>query len=243
MNPNPLSNQQIIEFYSGPYRLVGTLHLPDRTPAPVIIGCHGLIANRQSPKQIALARACCDHGIAYFRFDHHGCGDSQGDFAAGAALKIRCRDLECAASALAGHPGLGPLLGLFGSSFGGTVAIFHAHEHPVSFLVTYAAPITSEGLGVSQVSERLTPTQQASLSKTWDFDIRGFLSTQRNILVIHAEKDAIVPMDHAREIYRQARDPKRLIIQNGGDHPMSDPSLQSRFLSQAVDWYQRAMWG
>ncbi|MBR9980379.1 MAG: damage-inducible protein CinA, partial [Desulfatitalea sp.] len=57
------------------HRLTGTLHLPDVERPPVVIGCHGLLADRRSPKQIALASALGRLGIAYLRFDHRGCGD------------------------------------------------------------------------------------------------------------------------------------------------------------------------
>jgi uncharacterized protein len=236
-----LSQQQPITFRSGSNELVGTLHLPDRIPAPLVVGCHGLQANRQSPKQIALARRCNDSGIAFFRFDHTGCGDSSGNYYDGTDIKIRRQDLTCAIAALAGHSALKPLLGLFGSSFGGAVIMSYAQQHTVACLVTYAAPITSRGLGNTQSGVPLEIDPLKKTSPPWVFDIREFLPSLSNILVIHAEGDAMVPVSHAHEIYNQAKKPKQLIIQNGGDHPMSDPNLQRQFLSQAMNWYQSVM--
>ena len=207
----------------------------------MVVGCHGLMANRRSPKQIALARTCCGHGIGYLRFDFHGCGDSPGDFAQGTALAVRCGDLANAVTALMGHPQCGPLLGLFGSSFGGTVALAYAAVNPVPCLVTYAAPITSQGLGAARVPGQPDPTLSSTLAHNWRFDIGHSLCAVGNILVIHARGDDIVPVTHAHEIHRQAKDPKKIWIQDQGDHPMSDPGHQARFLSQALDWYQRAL--
>ena len=203
-----MASEHIINFISAPYQLVGTLHLPDRTPAPVVIGCHGLIANRQSPKQIALAQTLAANGIAYFRFDHQGCGDSQGDFAPGANLDRRCRDLECAANHITRHPSINRLMGLFGSSYGGTVVLTFAQRTPGLRLVTYAAPIISTGLGVAQIAEQLTTEQRTGLNQSWHFDIRPCLPGQYNIFVVHAQGDAIVPLSHGLEIYNQAGDPK-----------------------------------
>ena len=234
-----MSKEQTITINSGGYRLIGTLHLPEGLAAPMVVGCHGLLANRHSPKQIALARTCCDHGIGYLRFDFHGCGDSTGDFARGTALEVRCGDLSSAVTTLMDHPQCGPLLGLFGSSFGGTVVLAYAAVHPVPSLVTYAAPITSQGLGATRVGVQLDPELSSTLAHNWQFDIGHSLSAVGNILIIHAQGDAVVPVSHAHEIHIRARDPKKIWIQDQGDHPMSDPQHQTRFLSQALDWYQR----
>ena len=236
-------NEQILTFNGDAHQLVGTLHLPDQTPAPMIIGCHGLLANRHSPKQIALAQACCAQGIGYLRFDFQGCGDSTGDFAAGTALDARCADLRRAVATLDNHPHCGPLLGLFGSSFGGTVVLAYGAGNQVPVLVTYAAPINSQDLSTARMPETLPSAIKATLQDQWRFDITPDLKKISYILVVHAQGDAVVPAAHAQTIHRQAREPKRLWIQPGGDHPMSDPQLQKRFLSQALDWYQRGLDG
>ena len=72
--------QENISFNSDSLKLKGVLHLPDDGQPPVVIGSHGLYSSGSSPKQIALAEQCNRLGIAYFRFDHRGCGSSQGEF-------------------------------------------------------------------------------------------------------------------------------------------------------------------
>ena len=230
---------QTLHFDSDGYRLTGDLHLPDAPHPPVIIGCHGLQANRQSPKQIALAEACARHGMAYFRFDHRGCGDSQGNFEEVTSLTARCKDLSAAVAALRNHPGTGKLLGLFGSSFGGTVILALGAVQPVPALVTYAAPINSQTLQKSAISDAdgqpiLSKTLQASLR----FDIGDSLGAIRNILIVHGQNDSVVPHQHARLIYRKAGQPKKIIIQPGGDHRMSNPGHQKAFLRQFLSWFQ-----
>src|SRR6056297_607409 len=85
--------QKTIWFESDGIKLHGTLHLPDNPKPPVVIGAHGLMSNGDSPKQIALAEICNGIGIAYFRFDHRGCGQSEGEFNAVTSFDGRCRDL------------------------------------------------------------------------------------------------------------------------------------------------------
>jgi alpha-beta hydrolase superfamily lysophospholipase len=92
----PIKNMVVIDiaFLSDDLLLQGTLHLPAAPRPPLVIGCHGLHSNKDSPKQIALARACNRLGLAYFRFDHRGCGRSQGEFEKVTSLSARCRDLR-----------------------------------------------------------------------------------------------------------------------------------------------------
>ncbi len=72
-----------ISFFSDGFKLKGYLHLPSTNRPPVVIGSHGLYSSSSSPKQIALADQCNRFGIAYFRFDHRGCGGSEGKFGEG----------------------------------------------------------------------------------------------------------------------------------------------------------------
>ncbi len=88
------SKLKAISFHSDGLILKGTLHLPTVDHPPVVIGSHGLYSNQDSPKQIALARACNTLGMAYFRFDHRGCGSSQGEFDPVTSLAARCTDLK-----------------------------------------------------------------------------------------------------------------------------------------------------
>jgi alpha-beta hydrolase superfamily lysophospholipase len=224
-----------LTFISDGYRLAGTLHLPDQPHPPFIIGCHGLLADRHSPKQLSLARACNRVGIAYFRFDHRGCGDSQGDFNAVTNLSARCRDLDEAIATLRLHPDLGPLLGLFGSSFGGTVVINLAAEQTIPALVTFAAPIESTSIRRSAVD---IEDETNTLDDALRFSIVDKLGSISNILIGHGQNDEIVPLEHAHRIYDLARAPKKLIIQEGGDHRMSNPIHQHTFAEQFVAWFQ-----
>jgi hypothetical protein len=49
--------------------------------------------------------------------------------------------------------------------------------------------------------------------------------------------DLVVPLDHAKMLHERASNPKKLTIQPGGDHRMSDPVHQASFISESVDWF------
>ncbi len=233
-----MPNSITITFEADGLKLVGSLHLPDIENAPFIIGCHGLLANRNSPKQIDLAHACNENGLAYFRFDHRGCGDSQGDFMEVTTLEARCGDLDSAVKTLAAHPAVGPLAGLFGSSFGGTVVVAYACGHHVPRLMTYAAPLNSHEIQHNSIRDskgRLHPT--AELPRNLSFDLEPNLQSIRNVCVIHSSSDETVPVAHARRLYDCAEEPKSLQIFKGGDHRMSDPDHQQLFRNLFIQWF------
>ncbi len=236
-----MSPEQIIHFQADGIRLTGTLHLPEAiSHPPFVIGCHGLLADRSSPKQIALAEALNRIGIAYFRFDHRGCGDSQGPFDSHNLLAARCTDLYHAIQAMQSHNTLGPLAGLFGSSFGGTIALATVAMHNVPWIATYAAPISSRS--ITRPSPEEIQTNDPSVAKhltPYEFDISDRLSALSHILVMHGDKDEIVPLSHAKAIYENSREPKQLVIHPGGDHRMTDPDHQHNFIETCRAWFGR----
>jgi alpha-beta hydrolase superfamily lysophospholipase len=228
-----------LEFNADGLRLRGTLHLPANRPAPLVIGCHGLLSDRRSPKQLALAEACQGLGMAYFRFDHRGCGESEGRLERDTSLDERHSDLLHALRHLYRRFDIEKRLGLFGSSLGGAVCIRAAVPSDAIALVTFAAPVRSRTL-TAALAVRQANGGVRSLLKT-EFDLGAELGGVRNILVFHGDADGVVLLDHAREIFEKAGDPKRLIIQKDGDHLMSDPRHQAEFIREAANWLQRAL--
>lgn len=234
-----MPTQHIIHFTADDLQLTGTLHLPDGAPhPPFVIGCHGLLANRNSPKQIALADALNRLGIAYFRFDHRGCGDSQGRFDPGSLLETRCSDLYHAIQTIESHPRTGRLASLFGSSFGGTVILATAAQTPIPRLATWAAPITSSAIRKQTIQEiQTTNALSTRQTVTYTFDITPQLPKISHILVMHGDRDEIVPLSHAEQIYQNAQHPKEIRIHQGSDHRMTNPTHQKDFLTQCVQWF------
>jgi alpha-beta hydrolase superfamily lysophospholipase len=265
-----------ITFTSDGFLLKGTLHLPEIDPPatarheraglpPVVIGSHGLLSNSCSPKQIALARECNAHGIAYFRFDHRGCGQSDGVFNEVTSLKARRNDLISAVDFIQRRKDIGHRIGLFGSSMGGTVCISVADALDIDSWVTYASPVRSSSIGSafkqSDDAERINPLPDRSSLKlrptsqklpdrsslklrptsqkhlAWDISDR--LKRLHHIFIVHGDSDDIVPPTNAHEIYTKSGHPKKLIIQKGGNHGMSNKKHQKDFLREAVNWFKK----
>jgi alpha-beta hydrolase superfamily lysophospholipase len=229
-------------FRADGFNLRGTLHLPEALLPPLVIGCHGLLSDRRSPKQIALAEACNRLGLAFFRFDHRGCGESEGLLDEVTSLETRTSDLLHAMEHLGRRSDLGKRVGLFGSSMGGAVCLQAACRRDIAALVVFGAPVRSRPL--KDAARRPAGTPEAARMAVVlreEFDLGPGLAGIRNVLVFHGEADAVVPLAQAHEIFRCAAEPKRLVIQNSGDHLMSDPRHQEEFTREASLWLSRSL--
>ena len=234
-------NNSIIEeiiFSADGFKLKGYLHLPPITNPPFVIGCHGLFADKNSPKQIELAQHCIQRKMAYFRFDHRGCGESSAPFEAVTSLRARCRDLKAAANMLRARDDLSDQMGLFGSSMGGCVCLAAAQDLAARAVVTWAAPIRSADL----VSPHDNPDGSLDTPfKDNPFDIRTPLTGLRNILIFHSDADQTVPLSHAQEIYECVSEPKKLVVFLHSDHRMSHRADQKAFLRGASLWFNSCL--
>jgi uncharacterized protein len=216
-------------------KLSGVLHLPGREPSAVVVGCHGLMADKNSPKQLALADGCTAIGLAYFRFDHRGCGQSEGRFEVDTTLENRKSDLIAAVYAVHKALGLGMPLGLFGSSLGGTVCLTAASTLAPMATVTLAAPVHSRSIRIPDNSPE--SLKKEIFRNRLAFNISAAIGSIGHILIIHGSDDETVPVENAHTIFRLAADPKRELIVPGGDHRISQKSHQEHFIQAAVQWY------
>lgn len=101
------------------------LAVPPHETDRLVLLCHGFLSNKNSTTNTALTRLLLAGGIATFRFDFFGQGDSQGPFESitlTTALDQALRALDLIRAR--GYR----RIGLMGSSFGGLVAILAAER-------------------------------------------------------------------------------------------------------------------
>ncbi|KPA12899.1 alpha/beta hydrolase [Candidatus Magnetomorum sp. HK-1] len=234
--------QTDIHFQSDNLMLTGTLHLPDsiiKNP-PCIIGSHGLFSDASSPKQIALSNECNIRNMAYFRFDHRGCGRSEGIFKTVTTIRQRFQDFRDAIKTILNHPDTGNKVGFFGSSLGGSIALLAGISYKPQAIVTLSAPIS-----MNSVWEVLIQNKQDQLlsnefyQEALEFDILNQLSVINHTLIFHGSKDEVVPLANANQIYEHVREPKKLIVLDGGCHRLSQTHHQNTFMKNAVDWFEQ----
>lgn len=226
-----------ISFFSDGLSLKGVLHLPGKARPPVVIGCHGLASDGDSPKQIELARACNQLGLAYFRFHHRGCGTSEGYFPDVTSLDNRKQDLKDAVNTVMSREDTGDRLALFGSSMGGTTCLAASLELPALGYVVVATPIYGKSLTKAPERTAEEPElDEAFYRRFLQFDIRPLLPSIKNILIFHGDKDDIVPIESGKTIFETSGEPKKIIVQKNGDHRISDPAHQKEFIREASQW-------
>ncbi len=168
-----------------------------------IVCCHGLYSNKDSKKYIELAEMANRKGISCIRFDFRGCGESKGKF--DDKIESRLNDLIKVVDFI--YDKFDAKISLFGSSFGGMVAILYASlytEYDIP-LVTISTPF------IKHVKE---------CSK---------------ILIIHGIDDELVSVEEAKLLYKNAKEPKRLLFFKA-DHSFSNDNVRKKALEEAVKW-------
>jgi putative redox protein len=179
------------------------------------------------------ARAARAAGLAAVAFDQRGHGESEG------ALDHRVLDDVGAMAELVPS---GPLA-LRGSSMGGYVALLAAGRLDAAAVVAIC-PAGSEHLLRGLRAGRLEFEADARALEGFfmEHDLMLAIAELRTpMLLMHAEGDEQIPVDHSAALYRAARMPrKRLIALPGGHHRsiQHDPELQGealRFIAQAFE--------
>jgi pimeloyl-ACP methyl ester carboxylesterase len=183
------------------------------------------------------ARAAIALGLAAIVFDQRGHGHSERPMD-GRALE----DVAAMASLLRDRigPGVAPLA-LRGSSMGGCLAILAAAAVDAQAVVAIC-PASTEGLrrGLAASTLDIDADRDAldALLATRDLG-RAVAELRVPLLLLHAEGDERVPIEHSRELAALMRAPgSRLIAIPGGDHRsiQHDQELQAlslRFIARA----------
>jgi alpha-beta hydrolase superfamily lysophospholipase len=229
---------EFIRTISQGKKIYGILHLPRNLRPSCVVCSHGLFSSKDSEKFVQIGDTFSDQGIAVIRYDHQGCGESEGELSTTTATS-RLKDLKAIVDLAAHHPLLGNRLGLLGSSMGGFISIFKASVDPrVKALALWATPALLEG--GKEVIER---EEEARLPDSFYDDAKGYdagkvIQGVSNCLFLHGEADELVPFAQAETLYKSARPPKHLEIFPGGDHRFTDPQHRRRAIQMSLKWFQ-----
>jgi alpha-beta hydrolase superfamily lysophospholipase len=231
---------------AGNRQLFGTLHLPEKQDPPLVVGSHGLEGSRESAKQQVLARLLPENGIAFFRFDHRGCGQSQGDFVTDTSLDKRRQDLVAAVTTVMNTKKTRSDLGLFGSSMGGATCIhawqaIEAAGFPPKGAVLCASPVISSTIKKipTQANDGRPALPLSFFAENLLFDLTPSAPALHHVLIFHGDADEVVPVSNARLLHQTAGDPKELVIHSSGSHRMDLPAHQKDFEKRALAWFKQ----
>lgn len=218
--------------------LAGFLHIPKGWPdAPCVILCHGLMSSMESPKFKMLAEELRARGLAALRFDFSGCGASEGDLRE-TTVSGRLEDLQRVIECLRGELGHRGLLGLMGSSMGGYVSLLALGvRSDISATCVWAtpfAPIELIALRDHQDTQKLSP---AFFQDLRNHNLHSMAGRIHHLLVIHGEKDEVVPAEHGRRLHELASPPKKLSLISMADHRFTNPAHREEAMQLTLEWF------
>ncbi|MBF0302103.1 MAG: alpha/beta hydrolase [Desulfamplus sp.] len=238
-----------IQFTSSNKVLNGMLHLPDRAIystalPPLVIGSHGLEGSIDSSKQQVLSRILPANGFAFLRFSHRGCGKSEGNFVEDTSIEKRTEDMINAIDYALSLKMTDQKIFLFGSSLGGSTCISawsRLVEKGLTPLgaILCAAPVNS--ITIQRIplngNDRRPTLPLSFFEQNLLFDLTDRTVDLRNILIFHGDQDKTVPVENGYIIYKNAKEPKKLIILKDGDHQMSNRDDQMLFEVEVIKWF------
>jgi uncharacterized protein len=208
------------------------LFVPASAPLATVVVLHGAGSCKES--HFDFARACRADGLAAVCFDMRGHGDSDG------ALDGRALDDIATIAALARDRTGVDAVALRGSSMGGYLALVAAAGARAGAVVAIC-PASAAGLTRGLRDERFEfRADAAGLGGVLaDHDeLRAAELLDVPLLLLHAEGDEVVPVEHSRALHVAAAG-SRLVAVPGGHHRsvQHDPELQAvalRFLRGAL---------
>jgi fermentation-respiration switch protein FrsA (DUF1100 family) len=183
-------------------------HAPAQGEGPTVLYFHGNAANAANrARKIEMIR---ETGFGVFYLNNRGYGGSGG----------HPTERSNVADALAAYEhltGLGVPAGrivAFGESLGTGQAIRLAAQRPVGAVVL-EAPLTST-LDVAQPSFFWLPLRLL-VTDTYSNE-RNICAVPAPVLVLHGERDGVIPVEMGRRVFRAANEPKRIELFALGSH-------------------------
>ncbi len=230
---------QRITFSSEGEKVAGILHLPERENPPCVIASHGLLSSKDSEKYIALGSRLSLEGIAMLRFDFRGIGESEGRIEDDTVSR-RILDLGSAIGFIRSRRDLGNRIGLLGSSLGGYVSLIKASmDKEIRAIVIWATPFHLDDLKSNKGAEGHPLPDEAFFKDLPKHRLLPLLPKVSNCMVIHGEKDELVPVDQTWEIFNSLAAPKEIHVIEGADHRLTEPAHRGRAMELSAEWFKK----
>ena len=188
-----------------------TLHgwfVPASEEKGVLIFFHGNAGNISH--RLDSLRIFHDLGLSTLIIDYRGYGQSEGDISEHGTYL----DAEAAWNYLTEIKNIpSQKIAVFGRSLGAAIAAYSAAKHMPGALILESA-FTS----VPDMAAKLYPVFPVRLLSRFQYNTRkSLLSVKCPVLIIHSPGDEIIPFENGLQLYRSAREPKR-ILEIQGEH-------------------------
>jgi alpha/beta superfamily hydrolase len=242
-----------VEIKSDGLKLAAELYIPAPVskPCPALCICHGIPAVPYNPDNkgyAALAERFCAAGFVTLIFNFRGTGKSEGNF----DILGWSHDLQAALDFLYSLKEVDKRhFCLLGFSGGAAVGVYITARDPrISALVTCACPAEFGFLASKEISlSSIQRFRQIGIIRDENFPssveewLKGFelvspirwidKISPRSLLLVHGDADEVVPLEHAHELHRRAKEPKELAIIPGAKHKLR---LEEAAMATVLDW-------
>ncbi len=235
---------------SGGVKITGRLTVPDGASSLVVL-VHGIPLSAPDPSDAGyalLAEKIAERGYASLVFNMRGTGDSGGDF----HIAGWYEDIETVMSYVYAE-----LYGRFdkvfmaGFSAGAALSIrYVAEHHGIDGLAAFAAVADFTALFPREdIFVFIEVAKDVGIIRHFDFPPSPddfYRELEQNaaidyvsrvspvpLLLVHGEKDEMVPVEDAIELFEKAREPKELVLLTGGEHRLRH---DERTLETLFDW-------
>lgn len=189
-------------------RLVAWI-VPPRADKPVLLYFHGNAGNLARAGRTGRFRALTEDGTGLLAISYRGYGGSTGSPTELGLLQ----DARAAYGAAADRFGAGRLVG-YGESFGTGVVLKLAVEAPLQAVVLEAPYLSTAA--VAQEAYPYVPVGLLMKDQFRSDEIIGRVKVP--LLVLHGERDHIIPFAQGEALYGLANPPKRLVRFPEGRH-------------------------
>lgn len=242
-------------------RVASILTTPDGDTDKIAVLCHGFLSGKNSSTNKTLTRLLTDRGIATFRFDFFGHGESDGPFEQ--ITNTLAVDQARAAIDLVRRKGY-RRIGLMGSSFGGLVATLVAAQWTDLACLALKCPVVdfAEELrlefGEAEMAQwKATDTvpnimggpDRIALRYAFYEDCLRRIAYEpaRSItaptIIVQGDHDEHVPLHQSQRLYEALQVRKRMEVLPGADHQFTKAEDFTRMTNMIADWLTEHLTG
>ena len=236
------------------HQVAAILTVPNEGTDKIAILCHGFLSSKTSSTNNTLTRRLVDQGIATFRFDFFGQGESEGPFehiTVSLAVGQTQRAVDLMRERGYRH------IGLMGSSFGGLVAILTASRLTDLTCLALKCPVVDfaeelrlefgdDGMARWKATDTIPnimggPGRIPLHYAFYDDALRQIAyAPARSItaptVIVQGDKDEHVPLHQSRQLFEALQGQKRLEILSGADHQFTRDTDFERMTNLLAEW-------
>ncbi len=237
------------------HKISGILARPEKKTDRIALFCHGFLSNKNSATNRALTEILVPQGIATFRFDFFGQGESEGPFE-NITVTTALQQAQAALD-LVKTKGYGKVA-LVGSSFGGLVALLTAAKSTKLVCLALKCPVPDfpEMLrlefGEKEIAEwkktgtipNVIPGAGGRIKLSYGFyedcaRYSGYDAAKAvavPTLIVQGNADEYVPLHQSRRLSEELRGKNVLVVLPGADHHFSRPEDFREMTTLLAQW-------